>query len=96
MIRVLVGQRQRITKHCRRLVERDPMLPAILSRFPRVPFKSHRRILLHHYDAAELSELGASLIITVIIMGSSSFRGGNVDSLIWMPIVGAQDCYRLT
>jgi hypothetical protein len=45
MIRVGIRYRQRITKHARRFLECDPVLPAILSGFAQIPLKIHNLIL---------------------------------------------------
>src|SRR5438309_6372360 len=45
MIRVAIRQRQWIAKYGRGFLERNPVLPAILPGFGRVPFKIHHAIL---------------------------------------------------
>src|ERR1700687_5069838 len=45
MVRVGIRYRQRITKHGCGLLKRDPMFPAILPGFVRVPLKLHHLIL---------------------------------------------------
>src|SRR5579864_6626495 len=46
MVRILKSYRKRITKHCRRLVERNPMLPAIL----RALVRSHSKVTFAFYS----------------------------------------------